>query len=848
MMKKINICLLIRFFFIMLTIVSATGICTADTTLPAFPEMFQEHGNWCWAGTSEAVIEYYGTSVTQCAIANWSWGRSDCCGNTDLYWSHPCNQPQWNYGRSGSSQDILQNWGVNSNGLATYLLWPTAVSEINAGRPFVMRFAWIPEGGHALDGYGYDDQTGTANDYLLYMDPWPGNGYTKSLYTWVVSAADHNWTHTLQITTNPTKPSTENPNLTPYQPEGWTDKIVVSKTTGTNTDSSPLYTTDILYVDWAVINNGSVVTPTGYTVALYVDSVLKATWSAPPLDVNYYHFGYDYSIGSLAVGTHTIKIVADSTGVISESIEGDNEYTKTITVENLNLTPYQPEGWTDKIVVSKTTGTNTDSSPLYTTDILYVDWAVINNGSVVTPTGFTVALYVDSVLETIWSPAPLDVNYYVPVYDYSIGSLAVGTHTIKIVADSTGVISESIEGDNEYTKTITVQNLNLTPYQPEGWSDKIVVSKTTGTNTDSSPLYTTDILYVDWAVINNGSVVTPTGFTVALYVDSVLETIWSPAPLDVNYYVPVYDYSIGSLAVGTHTIKIVADSTGVISESIEGDNEYTKTITVVSQTEGTFGTEWTITGSGFGTKKGKVLIGSTLVTIIDWADGLIHCRLAKVRAPGVYDVTIQPIGPQGTPSIIVKDGFTVKAAEVHSIDVGSGSAYDQVTITGKFFGTKKGAVYLEYGEGEYLKRKSCKVSSWTMEPTTGDSEIVFVVPKMLPEVCDVVVDPYGTIPDAEDEEEHGFTVKAPEIVSITPNSGSVGEQITISGNFFGSKKPKVYLGYVSNGKPTKKSCSVVSWSDDEIIFTLPKFPLGTYDVIVTNSVSSDTLPGGFIIK
>jgi hypothetical protein len=600
MMKKINICLLIRFFFIMLTIVSATGICTADTTLPAFPEMFQEHGNWCWAGTSEAVIEYYGTSVTQCAIANWSWGRSDCCGNTDLYWSHPCNQPQWNYGRSGSSQDILQNWGVNSNGLATYLLWPTAVSEINAGRPFVMRFAWIPEGGHALDGYGYDDQTGTANDYLLYMDPWPGNGYTKSLYTWVVSAADHNWTHTLQITTNPTKPSTENPNLTPYQPEGWTDKIVVSKTTGTNTDSSPLYTTDILYVDWAVINNGSVVTPTGFTVALYVDSVLEATWS--------------------------------------------------------------------------------------------------------------------------------------------------------------------------------------------------------------------------------------------------------PAPLDVNYYQPGYDYSIGSLAVGTHTIKIVADPTGVISESIEGDNEYTKTITVVSQTEGTFGTEWTITGSGFGTKKGKVLIGSTPVTIIDWADGLIHCRLAKVRAPGVYDVTIQPIGPQGTPSIIVKDGFTVKAAEVHSIDVGSGSAYDQVTITGKFFGTKKGAVYLEYGEGEYLKRKSCKVSSWTMEPTTGDSEIVFVVPKMLPEVCDVVVDPYGTIPDAEDEEEHGFTVKAPEIVSITPNSGSVGEQITISGNFFGSKKPKVYLGYVSNGKPTKKSCSVVSWSDDEIILTVPKFPLGTYDVIVTNSVSSDTLPGGFIIK
>jgi len=56
------------------------------------------------------------------------------------------------------------------------------------------------------------------------------------------------------------------------------------------------------------------------------------------------------------------------------------------------------------------------------------------------------------------------------------------------------------------------------------------------------------------------------------------------------------------------------------------------------------------------------------------------------------------------------------------------------------------------------------------------------------------------------------------------------------------------LGYLSKGKPKKKSCSVLGWGNDEIVFTVPKLPLGTYDVIVTNSVSSDTLAGGFIIK
>ena len=47
-------------------------------------------------------------------------------------------------------------------------------------------------------GYGYDE-----SGHLDYMDPWPGHGYTRSLYSWVVSASNHDWTHTLQITTNP---------------------------------------------------------------------------------------------------------------------------------------------------------------------------------------------------------------------------------------------------------------------------------------------------------------------------------------------------------------------------------------------------------------------------------------------------------------------------------------------------------------------------------------------------------------------------------------------------------------------------------------------------------------------
>ncbi len=67
----------------------------------------------------------------------------------------------------------------------------------------------------------------------------------------------------------------------------------------------------------------------------------------------------------------------------------------------------------------------------------------------------------------------------------------------------------------------------------------------------------------------------------------------------------------------------------------------------LSPSEGTFGTEISIRGSGFGATKGTVLVGSTSLTIIDWTDGLIRCRLAKPIAPGVFDVTILPKEPNG---------------------------------------------------------------------------------------------------------------------------------------------------------------------------------------------------------
>ncbi len=123
-------------------------------------------------------------------------------------------------------------------------------------------------------------------------------------------------------------------NLYPYKPTGWSDKIVVSTTTGANVDSATLRSTDTLYVDWAVLNGGSAERPpVNRSANLYVDGVFKQYWmSSSPLPAGSYSYYEDYSIGSLAVGTHTLKIVADPDNEVSETSETDNEYTRTITV------------------------------------------------------------------------------------------------------------------------------------------------------------------------------------------------------------------------------------------------------------------------------------------------------------------------------------------------------------------------------------------------------------------------------------------------------------------------------------------------------------------------------------
>ena len=140
----------------------------------------------------------------------------------------------------------------------------------------------------------------------------------------------------------------------------------------------------------------------------------------------------------------------------------------------------------------------------------------------------------------------------------------------------------------------------------------------------------------------------------------------------------------------------------------------------LSVNEGTIGTQITITGSDFGTKKGKVLIGGVATRIAKeaWTPTSITGVIKKPLPPGIaYDVVLQLKEPKGVDPITLPGAFTMMAPEIGTVDPNTGAEGTEVEISGNFFSTKKGKVYL----GE----KKCKVSSWGMD------SITFVVPKGL---------------------------------------------------------------------------------------------------------------------
>jgi hypothetical protein len=168
------------------------------------PTIVQEQNQWCWAGSTKCIMDYYGFNYQQCNIAEYTrtvavwhnFGNVDCCvtGSVD------CNYWNYNWGNAGSMQDILQTMAsINNYGISSDLTTAQIVTNIDAGLPFIIRWGWNTGGGHFIVGKGYAN----AGNNVYYMNPWPGEGSKTATYAWMQNDGSHTWTHTYVLTTAP---------------------------------------------------------------------------------------------------------------------------------------------------------------------------------------------------------------------------------------------------------------------------------------------------------------------------------------------------------------------------------------------------------------------------------------------------------------------------------------------------------------------------------------------------------------------------------------------------------------------------------------------------------------------
>jgi hypothetical protein len=126
-----------------------------------------------------------------------------------------------------------------------------------------------------------------------------------------------------------------------------------------------------------------------------------------------------------------------------------------------NLRPHLPDGWADKLVISKLRRKASQDS-FTNKDLLFADWAVINSGDKDTSRPFRCSLYVDGRKRIDWMRTrPLSSGRFMTVKRYPLGFLKAGEHTIEIRADSGGVVNESDKSDNSYSKRISVKRKQL---------------------------------------------------------------------------------------------------------------------------------------------------------------------------------------------------------------------------------------------------------------------------------------------------------------------------------------------------------------------------------------------------
>ncbi len=284
-------------------------------------------------------------------------------------------------------------------------------------------------------------------------------------------------------------------------------------------------------------------------------------------------------------------------------------------------------------------------------------------------------------------------------------------------------------------------------------------------------------------------------------------TGWSATSITIN------------VPAGATTGNVVVTVSGVASNGVAFTVNPAPSITNLSPTSGAVGTAVTVTGANFGASQGTSTVafnGVNAGTATSWSATSITINVPVGATTGNVVVTVSGVASNGAP-------FTVVATpSVTSVTPNAGPVGTQVTIAGTNFGASQGASTVTFNGASAGTATSWSISSITINVPAGATTGGVVV----------------TVGGVASNNNIAFTVTtAPHISSLSPTSGPVGTQVTITGANFGSSQGTSTVSF--NGATPR---SIINWSATSITAAVPSGATSGNVVVTVNGVASNASP------
>ena len=407
----------------------------------------------------------------------------------------------------------------------------------------------------------------------------------------------------------PTPTPTSGSDLQPYFGNGQPVRV-------RNPNGGPFVEKSDLLVDFFFTNAGSTTITDDYYIDLYIDGAIAQRWLGIKLEPSTFAF-IEGGTGlldafELEPGDHEVKLVVDPTNLIAEASDGDNTHTATFTWAGPAIPTPEPGTRLPNLTFARsTTGITaapflgaSNSGGLSTNGTTALSISVLNDSPISITREFMLTVLFDDVLV-------YKANYTGLIGGQNINldwegitdavRITPGEHTVKVIADASGAVTESDESDNSLESVFvwgtgdpiaapapegsngapirTVQVLpNFTGVTPYGWDAAISASNSSeelALGADGKVWAEADTK-ISLAMRNSSRVNSAKSgaFEAQIFIDNeLLETIRLGAGDDAgSYWTESITIPANSLEPGEHLVTMIVDSNDEILESNESDN------------------------------------------------------------------------------------------------------------------------------------------------------------------------------------------------------------------------------------------------------------------------------------